>query len=113
MIQLDAKKIRKLLIFIISFAVVLFMTACENPEPTEPSEETPTEVIPMNLVSKINLITEQPKAYEKVEFEIEGTQLLDELEFNPFDYRQLSIKGIFQAPSGEVLSIPAFWYVDY
>jgi hypothetical protein len=113
MMPLDAKKIKKYFILVMIMALVLFMTACTPSEETEPTEDTPTEVIPMNLVSKINLITENPKAYEKVEFAIEGTELLAELEFNPYDYREISIRGIFEAPSGEMLAIPAFWYVDY
>jgi hypothetical protein len=113
MTQLDVKRRLKTYIFILSFAMLLFITACETIEPKEPTEETQKEVIPMNLVSKIDLVTENPQAFQKVEFAIEGTELLNTLEFNPYDYRHISIKGVFESPSGDILSIPAFWFVDY
>ncbi|MDI6452760.1 hypothetical protein [Peloplasma aerotolerans] len=115
MMQLDAKY-KRIYLIILSISFLLFLSSCKpsETEVTDPTETIiPTEVTPMNLISQINLVTEHPKAYEKIEFELTDTETFKSLETNPFDYRDVHIQGVFTSPSGEVYAIPAFWYQDY
>lgn len=95
-------------IFICILAVLL--VSCKPQETEQPTE---TEVIPMHLINGVNLVTTNPIAYDKVEFALFDTQTYKDLELNPFDYREVMIKGRFHAPSGKEFILPAFWYQDY
>ncbi len=102
--KLDGK-LRKIMIFMIFTCSLVFLSSCE---PEDPIEEPK-----MNVFDQVNLITESPITYEKVEFAlVEGELKLSE-EGNPFDYRYLHVQGVFVSPAGETVTIPAFWYQDY
>ncbi len=107
MMRLDVS-MRKLIISTLLIFGLIFLSSCEN-------EETPipTEVTPMSVFDAVNLITTEPKAYEKVEFMLHEGELMLSTLGNPFDYRYLHVQGVFVAPSGDTKKIPAFWYQDY
>lgn len=102
-------KLKKILQLFFLVVVLITLASCK-PSASEPPE---TEVIPMHLLNGVNLVTTNPIAYEKVEFALFDTQEYKDLELNPFDYRDVMIRGIFHAPSGKDYRIPAFWYQDY
>ncbi|MCF7931997.1 MAG: hypothetical protein K9K93_02400 [Acholeplasmataceae bacterium] len=85
--------------------MVIGLTACKDPEDQE--EE------PMTYFESVELVTENPKAYEKVEFVLHEPEPIIESEGNPYDSRYLFVRGVFTSPSGEILTIPAFWTKDY
>lgn len=68
---------------------------------------------PIMLFESVELVTEEPRAYEKVELVLHEKERVIEEGGNPFDYRYLMVQGVFTAPSGEELVIPAFWTKDY
>lgn len=51
---------------------------------------------------------------EKIEIAIyEVTEGYIEDNYNPFDYTQINVYGIFKSPTGKQIVMPAFWYRDY
>ena len=108
MMKILVDKTKKTILVIILIISIGLLIACKPVDIEEPSGEDK-----MDLIKNINLITESPIAYHKVEFSLDSTNLLDELEFNPYDYREINIKARFISPSDEQLVIPAFWYQDY
>lgn len=109
MTQLVAKtQVIKRILFLVMLAFLL--VACKPDDTEVPTE---TEVIPMHLIDGVNLVTSNPMAHEKVEFELFDTKEYKDLNLNPFDYREVMIKGKFISPSGDEVVVPAFWYQDY
>ncbi|MFA5526823.1 MAG: hypothetical protein WC992_08360, partial [Acholeplasmataceae bacterium] len=90
--------------------LAIFLVSCK---PEESTQVTETEVPPMHLINGINLVTTNPIAYEKVEFALFDTQTYKDLELNPYDYREVMIRGVFESPSGKIYNVPAFYYQDY
>ena len=62
-----------------------------------------------------NLITENPTAYQKVEFAlVEKDPGFIQTNYNPFDYSKLKVYAVFTSPSRDrdIVAI-GFWYRDY
>ena len=49
------------------------------------------------------------RLWEKAEFRIDHVPAVG----NPFDPEEIQLEATFTTPSGQSLSIPAFWYQDY
>lgn len=109
MTRLDVK-FKPLFRWIIILMLAIFLVSCK---PEESTQVTETEVPPMHLINGINLVTTNPIAYEKVEFALFDTQTYKDLELNPYDYREVMIRGVFESPSGKIYNVPAFYYQDY
>ena len=68
----------------------------------------------VSLFCGVNLETQNPKAYEKVELSvIERNPGYVKANYNPFDYDTLYVYGVFTSPSNKMIMAPAFWYRDY
>lgn len=69
----------------------------------------------VNLFNGVNIETIDPICYEKIEislFEIEKGYI--KANYNPFDYNQIYVYGVFTSPDGKrIIQTPAFWYRDY
>lgn len=98
----DARRILSVLVLILS---MIWLSGCDDDD--EEEEE------PMRYFDSVELVTLDPKAYAKVEFVLHETEPTIEANGNPYDSRYLYVRGVFTAPSGEVLTIPAFWTKDY
>ena len=60
------------------------------------------------------VVSEKTNAYDMIELallEREQGNILEK--YNPFDYNEINVYGIFTAPSGKEIKMPAFWYRDY
>ncbi len=68
-----------------------------------------------SLFCGINIINDEMVAHEKVELSlVERTDGYVKNNFNPFDYNQIKVYGVFTSPSRETnLVAIAFWYRDY
>ena len=118
------KKIRFLVLMLalcLSFSVVL--SGCgDNVQNTRPEEsslareilgEEKNKVIKVDGGSdaQLNAVTppQSVQTDERAEFGIDITGLTG----NVYDYEEVDVYGEFVAPSGEVLTVPAFYYKDY
>lgn len=101
--RLAVKTIRILLVLLVG---ILLVGCRDNPD-------VPDEEEKVKYIEGTSLITSEPKAFEKLEFQIFDTSEYKKLELNPFDYREFKIQGRFKSPSEKEYVIPAFWYQDY
>lgn len=107
-------------------AILLLSNACtakttvttkqtqETTETTVTTMET-TTTQNLNLIDKIEVITETPTVGELLElavYEPEGDLKISSL-FNPYDYNQISVDMVFTSPSGKQIKQSAFWYKQY
>lgn len=73
------------------------------------------DAMPNNDIFKTPVVvTEAPKQYEKVELALEETVSgYVEEHYNPYNYSQINVYGVFTSPSGKEIKAPGFWYRDY
>lgn len=107
---------RKLL-SLLALCLLLLLVGCHRSDKPVDSSDTETSPpgsdVTEDVFQEVQVITENPVAYEKVELALyEETPTIKE-EGNPYDYEYLSVMGIFTSPSGKTYEIPAFWYRDY
>ena len=98
-----------LILFIL--ATIGLLAGCEmgkqpvvNPTPDDPVIET--------FFYRVSVMGEA-KQYEKCELALFEKEEVIANEGNPYDYNYIKIMAQITSPSGETLSIPAFWYQDY
>ena len=77
------------------------------------------KVISKNMANKQVLkspevISSQLLTGEKIEIAIhEVEEGYVEQKYNPYDYTQINVYGVFISPTGKEIVMPAFWYRDY
>ena len=67
-----------------------------------------------NIFAGINLETVEVKVNEPVEFSLIeriGGYIRDH--YNPYNYNELNVYGVFTSPSNTEIKMPAYWYRDY
>jgi len=93
------------------------LTACKPPEDPIDCSTNPNQegcIVEENkLFARIDLLSENPKVNETIEFAlVEETAQIKSLG-NPFDYDFLKVMAVFTTPSATEVIVPAFWYHDY
>ncbi|MDD4166665.1 MAG: hypothetical protein PHN29_06550, partial [Endomicrobiaceae bacterium] len=63
------------------------------------------------MIKKIIQITSAAQSYRKVEFSVDLNPFINDI--NRYDYDELTLTGIFQAPDGRKLKQAAFFYQEY
>lgn len=67
-----------------------------------------------NLFNEPKILTPKLLVNEKIEFVIPEKNVGYVKEsFNPYDYTDIFVYGVFTTPNGDTLKVPAFWYRDY
>jgi hypothetical protein len=104
-------------LFLLTIACTVTTTTTSNntTETTVTTMDTTTTTTQVNLIDKIELITETPMVGELLElavYEPENNLKISTL-YNPYDYSQISVDVIFNTPSGSNLKQSAFWYKQY
>ncbi|MEO8397070.1 MAG: DUF5060 domain-containing protein, partial [Chloroflexota bacterium] len=62
-------------------------------------------------IKSVTLLTDSARRYEKIELSANITSAPDIT--NPYDPDQIKVDGQFTTPSGDVITVPGFYYRDY
>jgi len=73
------------------------------------AEPAPIAEATVNAISSVSALTETVGRYERYEAAID----LDAAFSNPYDPLEIRVEAQFTAPSGTVLTVPAFYYRDF
>lgn len=107
-------KFKRMMILFIAILTCVIITSCKENKPAVEPKPDPIEPINKEVLKDFEVITTPATIYDKVEFALyECTPNYIEENFNPYNYNEINVYALIEAPSKKITKVFGFWYRDY